>query len=90
MTGFNQTAFSLFKDCRIYEITCSLECLSFKLLALSEDSLLILFANYLKFFSVLETRGHCMGILILMGTPWYLPEALSISCQAQTTEVTMN
>ena len=68
-------------------MTFSSEHLSFKLVVLPEDTLLILFATYLRFFSVLKTLGHCMENLTPEGDTWHLPGSFSISCQAQRREV---
>lgn len=50
---------------------------------------LYLVCSYLRFFSILKTLGHCMENVTPEGDTWHLPEALSISCQAQRREVTM-
>ena len=67
----------------IYAISFSSESLSFKLVVLPEDTLLILFATYRRFFSVLKTLGHCMENLTSEGDTWHLPEVFSVFCQAQ-------
>lgn len=68
-------------------MTFSSEHLSFKLVVLPEDTLLILFATYLRFFSVLKALRHCMENVTPEGDAWHLPGAFSISCQAQRREV---
>lgn len=70
MIGFNQAAFfCLGTQGSRYEITQSSQCLSFKLTVLPEDTLLILFATYLRVFSASDTLGHCWKIQHLKGTP---------------------